>query len=502
MQGALMVCGTASDVGKSRLVAGLCRILARQGVAVAPFKAQNMSLNSTVTRSGHEIARSIAHQAVAARTEPAVEMNPILLKPSGERTSQLILMGQSAGEITAGADWPASPVLAETVLGALSALRRRYGVVVLEGAGGAAEINLLARDLANLPLAAAAGLPAVLVGDIERGGVFAAIYGTVALLPKQLRSPLRGFVVNKFRGDPQLLAPGIAELEHRLQLPCFGVLPHLGELAVDEEDSLALGRAAPWSRPVASTTARLDAAVVALPHLSNFTDFDPLRAEEGVALRYVAHACELGDPDLVILPGSKTTVLDLEWLRAVGLDRAIAQASRRDATVLGICAGYQMLGTHIFDEVESRAGEVAGLGLLEVRTSFAREKTTRWRQGTSAFGELVAGYEIHHGRPVADRVVPPFLLGGGSADEPPEGVADHARAIFATSLHGLFENDGFRRAFLSQVASRRNKDFKASPVTFAERREAAIERVADALEAHLDLEALFALFSEATRGAR
>lgn len=497
--------GTASGVGKSRLVAGLCRVLARREVDVVPFKAQNMSLNSTVTASGHEIARSVAHQALAARTSPVVEMNPVLVKPDGPGTSQLVVLGRPVGRVGAGLPWPSWASLGETVDTALATLRHAHEVVLCEGAGGAAEINLLERDLANLPLAARAGLPAVLVGDIERGGVFAALHGTVDLLPAALRRPLRGFLINKLRGDPSLLASGIRELERRSGLACLGVLPHLEGAFLDEEDALPLdappgppARASDPGRPGEHGEALLDVAIVALPHLANFTDADPLRLEPAVRVRYVAAAPELGVPDLVILPGSKATLADLAFLRERGLADALAHAHAGGAGLLGICAGYQMLGVEIDDVVESGAGRVPGLGMLESRTVFRWDKLTRRRVLRDDEGRTVEGYELHHGRvePGGGEVAwftPGEADGGGS----PEGVADPERGIWGTSLHGLFEADAFRTGFLRAVAHRRGKDFLPSGRSFAAAREAQIDTFADLLESELDLDRLLALVSEA-----
>jgi adenosylcobyric acid synthase len=508
LSGALMVCGTASSAGKSRVVAGLCRTLARRGVNVAPFKGLNMSLNSTVTRSGHEIARSQAHQAVAARIEAAVQMGPVLVKPSGPGVSQLVVMGRPAGEVRPGSGWVAHELLETVVLPALGELRERHDVVVLEGAGGAAEINLLQNDIANLPLAAAASVPAFLVADIERGGAFASIYGSVMLLPDELRARLRGFVINKFRGDGTLLQPGIAEMESRLALPCLGVLPHLGPLGIDEEDSLALPRAGTGAAGVGtgagfgSGSGQLDVAVVALPHISNFTDFDPFSLEGGVNARYVSHPASLGNPDLVVLPGSKATVDDLAWLRASGFEEAISAARRRRASVLGICAGYQMLGREILDEVESGAGRAEGLGLLPVTTKFLTEKTTLWSEGVTAADVLggaglpVRGFQIRHGQPTpAGGLRPWFVLGSEASDE---GVADDGDSggVWGTSLHGLFENDALRASFLAQVAKRRGKSFEPSGLSFSAAREQVIDRVADAVEACLDVEAVCSLIAQ------
>jgi adenosylcobyric acid synthase len=499
LKGALLVCGTASDVGKSRLVAGICRALARRGVKVAPFKGQNMSLNSTVTPAGVEIARSQATQAAAACTEPDVLMGPVLLKPSGDATSQLVVMGRPAGEVRPGEPgWAQERLLGQTVLPALEELRARYDVVVAEGAGGAGEVNLLDRDIANLPLARRAGLPAVLVADIERGGAFASIYGTVEIVPEELRATLQGFVVNKFRGDTELLRAGIDELEDRLGLRCLGVVPHLGQLPVDEEDSLALDRAS-WK--AAGGGGAVDIAVIALPHIANFTDFSPLEMESGVRLRYVRGVGDLGDPDLVVLPGSKATVADLRWLESTGLTSEVLEARARGAALLGVCAGYQVLGKRLVDDVESRAGQVAGLGVLAHETVFEAGKTTCWRQGRAVGGEAVSAFEIHHGHIVGGGRGPVWFWLEGASGYEPEGVADPAAGVWATSLHGLFENDELRASFLTEVARRRHKRFEPSGLVFAQAREAMFERLADAVEEHLDWEALLAIIAAGWRRA-
>lgn len=488
-----MVVGTASDVGKSRLVAGLCRLAARRQIAVAPFKAQNMSLNSTVTLSGHEIARSQAHQAVAARTEAVIEMNPVLIKPEGDGTSQLVVMGRPVGRVGPAEAWPSWRSLGSEVTAALGHLRASYDLVILEGAGGAAEINLVDHDLSNLPLAAREGLPAVLVGDIERGGVFASIFGTVALLPDNLRAPLRGFLFNKFRGDERLLASGIAELERRCSLSCLGVVPHAGAMALDEEDALALSAAGSgWRHGTANV---LDVAVVAVPRMANFTDFDPLRLEPGVSVRYVRSVAELASPDLIVLPGSKTTVDALVFLRTSGLAEAIVNQAGRAAVVVGICAGYQLLGTEIVDDVESGVGRVAALGLLPLRTVFAHDKVIRRRTLRGPGGDPVAGYELHHGRPEPVAGTAWFHDEDGTT----EGLADADRGVFGTSLHGVFDDDGFRRAFLVDLARRRHAPFRPGNVSYEAARQAQIDGFADLLEQHVDLDALLALAATARR---
>jgi adenosylcobyric acid synthase len=492
LRGALMVCGTTSNAGKTTLVTGLARVLARRGVRVAPFKAQNMALNSVVTAAGHEIGRAQGAQAFAAGVEAEAAMNPILLKPTGERTSQVVVLGRPHAVMTATEYHAHKPELLPLVLDALADLRARFDVVLCEGAGSPAEINLLDHDIVNLRVAHEAGMPAIVVGDIDLGGVFASLYGTVALLPDHYRALVRGFVINKLRGDPALLLDGCAQLRDRTGLPTFGVLPWIDGVGLDAEDSLALRE--PASTPAGAGAPAgdvLDVAVVRFPRISNFTDLDPLAAEPAVTVRFVGDAAALGTPDLVVLPGTKATVADLHWLR----ERGLAEALRRtDATVLGVCGGYQMLGEVIHDDVESGAGAVAGLGLLPVSTTFAPEKVTRRVTGT-ALGHPVAGYRIHHGR-----VVPeggdPFVEVDGRVD----GVA--ARAVHGTTVHGLFESDGFRAAFLAGAAARTGKRFVAGATPFATVREARVDRLADVLEAHLDLDAVTALVAQAVRPVR
>jgi adenosylcobyric acid synthase len=485
VRGALMVCGTTSDAGKSRVVTGLCRSLARRGVRVAPFKAQNMALNSYVTASGHEIGRAQGVQALAAGVEPEVDMNPILLKPTGERTSQVVVLGKPVGHLDAAAYHAAKPGLRATVLEALERLRARFDVVVLEGAGSPAEINLLEHDIVNLSVAAAVGAPALVVGDIDRGGVFAALYGTHTLLPDHLRRLVRGFVINKFRGDPALLAPGLAALEARTGVPTLGVLPFVEGLDLDAEDSLALPSAG--GRPAAMGAGALDVAVVRLPRISNFTDFDALAVEPGVSVRFVDHPAALGRPDLAVLPGTKATVADLDWLR----QRHFPEALRHCTTVLGICGGYQMLGRTIEDPVESGAGSVEGLGWLPVDTRFLPTKVTRQRRG-AGWGQALTGYQIHHGRTSTAR---PWIALDDEWGAESDGASSPDGRVLGTTLHGLFESDGFRRAFLAEVARRRSKSFVSSSASFHLERQALFDRLADLLEAHLDMAAVDALMA-------
>lgn len=486
LRGGLMVCGTTSDAGKSQLVAGLCRVLARHGVSVAPFKAQNMALNSAITPSGHEIGRAQVMQAAAAGIPAEVGMNPVLLKPTAERTSQVVVMGKATGEMSAAAYHEHKPALLATVLDALADLRSRFDVVLIEGAGSPTEINLLAHDIVNLRIAHEAKVPAIVVGDINLGGVFAALYGTVTLLPDHYRRLVRGFVINKLRGDPALLLDGCAQLEAACGVPTLGALPWLHDLALDAEDSLALHGV----RPRAATEAladTLDIAVVAFPRLSNFTDFDPLCIEPGVHVRYVHDSAGLGTPDLIVLPGTKATVADLGWLRARGFDRAIA---RSDAPVLGICGGYQMLGATIDDPFESAAGQVNGLGLLPVSTVFGAEKVTRQVAGR-AHEQSVFGYHIHHGRVRPD--------GGSQAWlRLSDGTVDGVRfgRFRGTTMHGLFESDSFRWTFLADLAAANGKTWQSAGVSFEGARQAQFDRLADAIETHLDLRAIESLIRE------
>lgn len=483
-----MVCGTASNAGKTTVVAGLCRLLARRGLRVAPFKAQNMALNSAVTSSGHEIGRAQFAQAQAAGVEATVDMNPVLLKPAGDRDAQVIAAGRPIGAMNAAGYHEYKPELFDLVLASLQRLRGTFDVVLAEGAGSPAEINLAADDIANLRVAGRAGLPAVVVGDIDLGGVFASLAGTVALLPAAQRDLVRGFVINKFRGDPALLGDGLDELERHCGVPTLGVIPMIDDLHLPDEDSVAL--AANWQPHDTAqlhVTARLDVAVIAFPRLSNFTDFDPLMSEPDVTLRLVRSARELGRPDLILLGGSKSTVADLAWMRARGLAEAVLDAAYdHGAVVLGICGGYQMMGRSIADEVESSAGVVSGLDALGVETVFEEDKVLAQRRG-EALGAGVEGYQIHHGRvrPCHDTAAEPWLWLDGEPDGFCEGP------IMGTSLHGVFDSDAFRHAFLAHVAAMRRCDFVSAPGSFAARREAQFDRVADALEAHLELAALF-----------
>lgn len=508
-----MVVGTTSGAGKSTLVSALCRALLRRGLDVAPFKAQNMSNHGAVTPDGGEIGRAQAMQALAAGVETDRRMGPVLLKPSGDRTSHLVVMGAESGVEDALGYGERATRLRPVVLDALQSLRREHTVVVLEGAGGAAEINLLDRDLVNLPLAAAAGIPAVLVVDIERGGAFASAFGTWALLPGRLRECLQGIVINRFRGDVSLLEDGLRDLEARTGVPVLGVLPHLGDhLMLGVEDSLDLG-AAPPAGPSSPRGPRLRVAVVRLPHLANPSDLDPLVLEPSVDLRWATHPEDLVGVDLVVLPDSQATVPDLAWLSESQLAaalRSLAGGAADGPVILGLGAGYQMLGEVIDDEVESGAGTVAGLGLLPVATTFGTPKVvcrsrgwvrspTRAQESPArGSGQVpVEGYEIRFGRSRRHGGEPWLALedeAPGAADGVRlEGcVADDGR-VLGTSLHGLFDSDAFRRAFLTEVATARGRTVRLSPTPYAEALHAHLEHLADWVEEHLDVDRVLEL---------
>jgi adenosylcobyric acid synthase len=471
----LMVQGTASHAGKSTLVAALCRIFAQDGYRVAPFKAQNMSLNAAVTPDGGEIGRAQYTQALAARAVPSVDMNPILLKPTDDHRSQIVVLGKATTVDRAADYYTRAATLWPVVTASLDRLRATNDIVVIEGAGSPAEINLARHEIVNMRVARYAESPVLLVGDIERGGVFAALYGTVMLLPPEERALIRGFVINKFRGDPTILGSGFDVLFQKTGIPTLGVLPYLTDIGLPEEDSLGI----PQSTDDASAV--VDVAVIRYPHLSNFDDLDPLRREPGVRVRWVEHAADLGAPDLIILPGTKTTVSDLAWLRARALDVAILARRDAGAAVFGICGGFQMLGLRIDDPfgIESDVPSAPGLGVLPVTTTFASDKRTRQiEQRVTAKPGLLAragdttvrGYEIHMGVTPAE----PFTL-------------DASGRTMGCYFHGLFDADDFRRAILTEIASWRGRTLPESPGRNAD---AAFDALADVVRAHLDLDTI------------
>lgn len=483
----LLITGTSSDAGKSLVVTGLCRVLARRGMSVAPFKAQNMSNHSMVCRDGSEIGRAQYLQAQAAGVEATSAMNPVLLKPGSDRRAHVVVRGRPAGELRAGEYATGRQHLAEAAFAAYEELAAAHDVVVCEGAGSPAEINLRAGDYVNLGLAQRFSLPTVLVGDIDRGGVLAALYGTWALVSDEDRPLLAAYLINKFRGDASVLEPGLAEISRRTGMPSLGVLPWLEDVWLDSEDGLTTGA---WRGDGLPADERLTVAAIRLPRTSNATDVDALAAEPGVDVLVTRDVDVAREADLLVLPGTRATVSDLAWLRRSGLADVVTERARRGAPVLGICGGYQMLLDEIVDGVEGEGGErpsptaVPGLGLLPGRVDFREEKVLarpsgHWR------GHAVEGYEIHHG------VVSP---GGG--EEFPGG---HALGPVRGSIwHGTLECDDFRRALLADVATTTGSGWRAPAggTPFATRRERMIDTLADALEMHVDVGALVALIEE------
>ncbi|WP_306208700.1 cobyric acid synthase [Actinoplanes sp. RD1] len=496
MSGGLLVAGTTSDAGKSVLTAGICRWLHRSGVKVAPFKAQNMSNNSMVVVGadgrGGEIGRAQAMQAAACGIAPDIRFNPVLLKPGSDLSSQVVLLGEAIDTVTAGNYRSLRPRLAETAFATLAELRAEYDVVICEGAGSPAEINLRDGDFVNMGLARRAGLPAVVVGDIDRGGVFAALFGTVALLSPEDQALVSGFVINKFRGDLGLLRPGLDMITAAAGRPVLGVLPFDQDIWLDAEDSLAYGRM--LGRPGTPRGSEwLRVAVVRLPRISNATDAEALATEPGVQVRLTVEPAEIADADVVVLPGSKATVSDLAWLRQTGLADAVSVHAAAGKPLVGICGGYQMLTDAIHDDVESRRGTVPGLGLLPLEITFGERKTLARPHGTAAEGVPVGGYEIHHGYVSRGEAPQPLLH---YSDGTPEGAV--SGAVYGTHWHGAFESDEFRRWFLTRAAQQAGRHgFAVAPDTrFAAVRERALDTLGDLVEEHLDTEALWRLIED------
>ena len=495
MTGGLLITGTTSDAGKSVLTAGICRWLHRQGVKVAPFKAQNMSNNSAVVVGpdgrGGELGRAQAMQAAACGLPADLRFNPVLLKPGSDFSSQVVLLGEAVDTVTAGNYRSLRPRLAEVAHATLAELRTEYDAVICEGAGSPAEINLRDGDFVNMGLARHAGFPAIVVGDIDRGGVFAALFGTVALLSSEDQALVNGFVINKFRGDLGLLRPGLDMITAATGRPVHGVLPFNHDVWLDAEDSLAYGRM--LGRPAAPRGSEwLRVAVVRLPRISNATDAEALATEPGVQVRLTVEPAEIAEADLVVLPGSKATVSDLAWLRETGLADAVTAHAAAGKPLVGICGGFQMLGRAIHDEVESRRGTVPGLGLLPVEVTFGPRKTLARSVGT-AFGDIpVSGYEIHHG--YVSSGTPAALM--SVSDGSPEGAV--VGNVSGTHWHGTFESDEFRRRFLTEAARQAGRHgFTVAPDTrFASVRERALDVLGDLVEEHLDTEALWRLIED------
>jgi adenosylcobyric acid synthase len=497
----LMVQGTASSVGKSLIVAALCRIFHREGLSVAPFKAQNMALNSFVTPDGGEIGRAQAVQAEAAGIEPRVEMNPILLKPEGGMRSQVVVLGKPLRTMTWSEYQRLKPEFVRIIADSLRKLRARHDLIVIEGAGSPAEVNLSGQDMVNMHVAAEAAAPVLLVGDIDRGGVFAHLVGTMELLAPADRERVAGFLINKFRGDPALLTTGLEFLRERFGIPVLGVIPYIERLRIADEDSVALEDR---RNRRADGSGQIDIAVVRLPRISNFDDFLALEHESGVTVRFVEKASELAGADLAIIPGTKSTVADLGWLNENGFARAIVTHTNHGGLVLGICGGCQMVGERIEDpyRVESNEASSRGLGLLPIITRFAKTKLTaqvRARVETRSFlsaadagaGEMSA-YEIHMGNiERVSGIAAPFriLARNGVPADTLDGAINREGTVVGTMLHGIFDNDALRTAVVAALRRRRGLAACGGTQTLFSR-EAEYDRLAAAVAGSVDLPTL------------
>ena len=490
---ALMILGTHSNAGKSLLATAFCRILARRGYHVAPFKAQNMSNNAGVTSAGGEMGRAQIVQAEAAGVSPHTDMNPVLLKPEADYLSQVVLNGEVFGKIDSKNWFDLKQRLWPEVQAAYHRLASRHDVIVLEGAGSPAEINLRAGDMVNLRMARFANAVSLLVGDIDRGGVFAALAGTMLLLDPDERSLIKGFLINKFRGDPLLLGDATQVLKERSYgVPTLGIIPYISDLYIPDEDAVPLDRIKAQS--VDEGQIAVDIAIVYLPHIANFDEFDPLVAEPGVRVRFVRRVNELGAPDAIIIPGSKAVVSDMRWLQSQKLDQAIVQAHSRGAAVVGVCGGYQMLGQELIDPLGLeglQSGVFHGLGLLSVRTVFRRDKLTYRSMMRLPDGMLVMGYEIHTGETLLLNGQKPFgmiVRRGGRAENAPDGAQSSDASVWGTYLHGIFENDDFRRRWLASLGWRPGRQLSARA-----RRQAAYDHLADIVEASVETDTILKL---------
>jgi adenosylcobyric acid synthase len=491
----LMIQGTASSVGKSIMVAALCRIFRQDGFKVAPFKAQNMALNSFVTREGGEIGRAQAVQAEAAGIEPSIHMNPVLLKPEADAKSQVIVLGKVAQNLEASKYYDYTPYLLGIIKDSLNKLLSNYELVVIEGAGSPAEINFREREIVNMRVARMVSAPVLLVGDIDRGGVFASLVGTLKLLTREERALVKGLIINKFRGDINLLKPGLGMLEKHARKPVLGVIPYFHGITIAQEDSVYLDE-----RPISSANGNLQVAVIHLPHVANYDDFDPLE-EHGCTVRYVTQPSELDNPDLIILPGTKTTIADLLHLKQLGLDRAITQRVKSGTPIVGICGGYQMLGKSISDpyEVESQGGCVPGLGLFDSETIFNREKTTTQvkAQVIANNGLLqdmnsieITGYEIHMGQTSNQNYPPAFKILETPSGEKDyfDGAINKEGTILGTYIHGLFHNANFTQAFLKCL--RQIRGLPAASTTSINK-EGHYDKLASLVRQNLDMQRIY-----------
>lgn len=495
----IMFQGTGSSVGKSIIVAAVCRILYNEGHSVAPFKSQNMSLNSFITEDGKEMGRAQVVQAEAAGIKPMVEMNPILLKPTSDVGSQIIIAGEVYKNMQAGAYFSLKEQLIPPIKKAFETLESQFDTIVIEGAGSPAEINLRSRDIVNMGLAELVDTDVILIGDVDKGGVFASLYGTFLLLSEAEQKRIKGFVINKFRGDVSLLMSGVKMLEELIDRPCLGVIPFIKDLKIDDEDSVTERFNLIEGKPI-------KIGVVKLPYMSNFTDFTVFDLEADVSLEYVEQADALKTCDIIIIPGSKNTIHDMKSLVGSGMNKGIYEANRKGIPIIGICGGYQMLGKVIEDPfgVESSVRVTNGLGLLEVVTEMAPTKTTRQAKGTviNAFnglpleGQVLKGYEIHMGvtRMLNDMVKPFMKTDLGTID----GAIDATGRILGTYYHGIFDNDDFRKALLAPIRNKLGLEASES-ISYEALKDAEYDRLAEHVKMHLDMKQLHAIIN-ASRG--
>ncbi len=495
----IMITGTMSSAGKSFIAAGLCRIFSRDGYKTAPFKSQNMALNSFITRDGFEMGRAQVMQAEAAGVEPDVRMNPILLKPTSESGSQVIVNGEIYGTMKAADYYKRKTLLIPEIMKAYSSLAEENDIIVLEGAGSPAEINLKSADIVNMGMAEMADSPVLLVGDIDRGGVFASLYGTIALLTNSERARMKGMIINKFRGDVSLLKSGLDDIERLTGIPVLGVVPYIN-VDIDDEDSLSER----LLKNTADKNSVIDIAVIRLPRISNFTDYDVFGRIEGVSLRYVSSYRELGFPDAVIIPGTKSTMSDMKWLRQSGIEAALMKLNEKGTVIFGICGGFQMLGRTISDPYNTEeGGEIHGMGLLDTTTSFELDKRRTRKCGTvseisgifkNLSGKSVEGYEIHMGRTFNNGNALPFtVLDDGSAD----GYRNSSGNVFGTYLHGIFDNCDMAKNFVSALMDAKGIDPKnICGFDSAAYKNSQYDKMADVISRSLDMKKIYSILNK------
>ncbi|MFC1479377.1 cobyric acid synthase [Planctomycetota bacterium] len=490
------ICGTGSDVGKSVVVAGLCRIFLQDGYKVCPFKSQNMALNSFITKEGGEIGRAQATQAQACCIEPTVDMNPILIKPTSDVGAQIIVRGKPIGNMKALEYIEYKKELVTTIMESYQRLQEEYEVIIMEGAGSPAEINLKEHDIVNMKMAELADSPVILVGDIDKGGVFACLWGTVDLLTEEEKGRVKGMIINKFRGDKSLLGSGLDILEQKTGMKVLGVVPYFKDIRIPEEDSVSLERS---ERKAGWGDASVNIGVIRLPHISNFTDFDPLENEKDVSLRYITHKEDVADADVIIIPGTKNTISDFTWLAKTGVASEIKKKAG-SAVIVGICGGFQMLGNTILDplHIESDLNEVEGLGFLEMTTTLEKEKTTTQVKAQEiSTGIHVTGYEIHHGRTEYSQDLSPvfeIVKSRGKGVSVKDGGKNLSGTIWGTYLHGVFDNDEFRQTFLNKAAKRGEIPAPSQNSTFNQDKE--FDKLASLLRENIDMEYIYKIIEK------